>query len=250
VRHIMIGIPVRERMWALERVVSSVGRMLTNGCIHNVLIPLASVELFFLVQGDYADRVVEMTTFLNALATPIMEEHGIKVTYASMQVDSEIPAGRPWKIEQYEHMVRVRNRLLDEAKSRQADLFSLDSDICVYPDTLIHLLHANRDIVSALVRNHPTADAYNIMWDKFGEDNGYTRDGRATPIDEGVVRVGLTGACYLISYKAIKAGVRYRVHHQGEDAGFCSSARDHGFGVYCDTDHKVLHLYEKGKEPI
>ena len=249
-QHIMVGIPVRERMWALERVIRSLRHTLMNGFFYDALAPLASMELFFLIQGVDAERVIEMTKFLIAITTPLIEEHGIKVTFDSMSVDPSIGMGRPWKKKQYQHMADVRNRLLDAAKERGASLFSLDSDVCIFQDTVSTLIHARKDIVSALVRNHPSADAYNIMWTKFGDDKAFTRDGFHTQIGQGVIEVGLTGACYLISNKVIEAGVRYKTHEQGEDAGFCIDARGHGFRVYCDTNHKVLHLYTHGEEPI
>ena len=64
-----------------------------------------------------------------------------------------------------------------------------------------------------------------------------------TPTEVGPLpEVDMVGAAYLIKRSVFDKGVRYGMHHQGEDPYFCAMAQDHGFKLYCDIFLHADHI--------
>lgn len=64
-----------------------------------------------------------------------------------------------------------------------------------------------------------------------------------TPTEVGdVPEVDMTGAAYLIHRGVFDKGVRYGLHHQGEDPYFCAMAQDYGFRLFCDIFLHADHI--------
>jgi cellulose synthase/poly-beta-1,6-N-acetylglucosamine synthase-like glycosyltransferase len=139
----------------------------------------------------------------------------------------------------------VRNTFLKKILRYSWDYFySVDSDVLVPPDSLKKLLSHGKDVCSALIYNgtkmgykHYNSyisagkDKYRVIYEDMVNS--------PTPI-----RVDVTGACYLIKRKVLDAGVRYRFFRMGEDGGFCQSAINKGFGLWCDPTIRPEHLLE------
>ena len=72
--------------------------------------------------------------------------------------------------------------------------------------------------------------------------------------EEGLYRVGMTGACILIKNKVLKSGVNYTPipnvsHSIWEDRAFCIRAAVHGFEIWLDTTCPPVHLYRPKNKP-
>lgn len=114
----------------------------------------------------------------------------------------------------------LRNLILDiSAINTDIDyLFSVDSDVILYPDILNRLLSEDKDIVAGLIKNG--VNEYNFLPFK----------GNRSIVPEGAFEVKTTGAVMLISREVFEnKAIRYSPKPSGEDEGFCESARARGF---------------------
>lgn len=208
---VMVGAPVRNRAWVLPRFIEAIKKQ---------DIPF---ETCFIV-NDCTDSTKEIldnagfTTFLHNLDS----EHG--------HVRGEYSLG---------NLALLRNVLLDKFLESDCDyLFSVDTDVIIPDGSIQKLIDEDKDIISMLIRNHPTLMAHNIL-------NNYKH---FKEIPEGVIPVDLTGAVYLIKRAVIEAGVRYGYSPLGEDTIFCDMAREKGFGIFCNTTIKPIHVYAEGMD--
>jgi len=135
----------------------------------------------------------------------------------------------------------LRNRLLEIVFDHyNADyMFSVDSDIVVYPEIIEDLLKYEKDIVSCLVYNDLTSHRTTPNHAHIGNIMSVNAKGvfahmKSVPSNT-LVKVGMTGAVYLISKKVYEAGVRYTPNRQGEDCGFALQSIEKGFKQYCYT---------------
>jgi glycosyltransferase involved in cell wall biosynthesis len=143
------------------------------------------------------------------------------------------------------NLVVLRNLFLEIfLETKCSYLFSVDSDILVTPGSLKELVKSGQPVVSLLVRNdHHLGELgyYNIMklhGDHYRPIQDFPR-GRLIPVD-------CTGAAYLIQRSVIeKSKVRYHLHRQGEDVGFCEDARAKGIGIWCHTGLECAHVMLK-----
>jgi len=225
---ILLAMPLRGRGWALPKVADGLAGLDTKGL---------SVKAYFRFEGPANHGFVER----------VADAHPEWLPLFASEPEPTVRVGRPWKAEGYRHMATVRDRLLAEARFWGASMFSVDSDIVVRPDTLKRLISHNKPIVSALVRNHAQAQAYNMM---MFDGTRFTRRGIDRDLHgSGLLSCSLTGACYLIDRSVVwDRDVRYVPDKQGEDAGFCRTATAAGFSIFCDTDSPVAHLMAPGVE--
>lgn len=218
----MIGCPVRNRAWILP--------CYLDGLL-NLNYPERLLEYTFIVNDCTDDTLRILQDFALNCSTPVhivVKDLGSKTrsTRGGYNLGG---------------LVVLRNELLKIfLTSRCTHLFSVDSDIMVRSDSLRRLLDLDLPVVSALVRNdHHLGDLgfYNILHNKNGQLLPITsfQRGQVIPVD-------CTGAAYLIKREVIEAGVRYKMHRQGEDAGFCEEARKLGFTMWCHTGIECNHV--------
>jgi len=170
-----------------------------------------------------------------------------------------------WTEDNMERVGRMKDGIIRAAIDGGYDyVWFIDSDLLVHPDTLIHLLQADKDIISC------------IFWTKWREDGApmpqvwqsdqYSmvrarspaRSDRAKQAEEaaaflemlkkpGIYEVGGLGACTLVSRAALVRGVRFEyignLSMPGEDRHFCIRAAALGFRLYVDTRTPAYHLY-------
>lgn len=139
----------------------------------------------------------------------------------------------------YNIYAAIRNKWINLRKDEDY-VFSIDSDIRINKDSLKRLLSHKKDICSLLVRNAPKPHKiFNFM--------NYNEKGkliRLQSFPNSLIKVDVTGACYLISRKVLDAGVMYGYDTRGEDIFFCNSAKEMGFNIYCDTSLEMKHILE------
>ncbi|MEY8192444.1 glycosyltransferase family 2 protein [Peribacillus simplex] len=164
-----------------------------------------------------------------------------------------------WKVADF------KNMMIEHAIKEDYDyLFLIDSDLLLYPLTIKQLISAKKDIISNIfwTKWQPDAQERPQVWlyDEYtqweisrGQEladseittryQSYIQQMR-TP---GVHKVGGLGACTLISQKALKAGVNFKMIENlsfwGEDRHFCIRAAALGFSLYVDTHLPAYHIY-------
>lgn len=146
-----------------------------------------------------------------------------------------------WSYDNLHKMHELRNITCRKALEGGYDyLFSVDTDLVLHPETLAVLLEADKDIVSELFWTNGWCNAW--MTD---QSTGMER----AWITPGLYRVGMTGACVLISRRVLEAGVDYTPIPNidkclwGEDRHFCIRAACHGFELWTDSHVMPDHLY-------
>lgn len=209
---VMVGAPVRNRAWILPRHIEGIQKQ---------------EDVYFqtcYILNDCTDNTEE-----------ILKRHGfhyVKKDMGRLKTVSEHRA-----LYSFAHLARLRNALLEEFLQTDCEyLFSCDTDVIIPEGSLLKLIHHDVDIISMVIRNHPSMMAHNVI-------NNYRH---LVKIPYGLIPCEITGAVYLIKRKIIEAGVKYRSHRMGEDVPFCEDAKRKGFRIYCDTTLRPIHAYARG----
>jgi hypothetical protein len=150
-----------------------------------------------------------------------------------------------WVDENVKIVTYMRSRIIAYAKERDYDyLFMPDSDLILHPLTLKTLIEAKKDIIAELVWGCwlPGAIRAPCAWDCDLYDFYPTIAERIKEFScPGQYKVGMTGACTLISKRVIQSGINYdRIQNLtmwGEDRHFCVKAAAHGFEIWIDTQY-------------
>ena len=167
--------------------------------------------------------------------------------------------------EGYRHLATLRNLLFEQARAAGADLLlSVDSDILVTPRIIDVLSRWKLPMVAAMVLNDNSKQEPFLHVNKDGFDYDHLR-GRYVnfaPCDEnlqfqhrgdyplnGLLQVGMTGACFLADSRVIQSGAVYGYHPFGEDAWFCLELRERGISCYADTGIHCVHVMETDQLP-
>lgn len=157
-----------------------------------------------------------------------------------------------WTAENLSKMSILRNRLIKKVLDEGYDyFFMVDSDIILKQETLLQLLSDKVDLVANVFWTEGDPGS-NRFWSNcwMHDQCSYTKEDAQRWIKPGLYEVGGTGACFLISRKALEAGVNYspikniQAFH-GEDRWFCIRAAVAGFKIYIDTHRPVTHLYRQ-----
>lgn len=172
-----------------------------------------------------------------------------------------------WKTSLINRIITYKNSMIEFAKNQDFDyLFFIDSDIVLHPETLLHLISRNVNIVSNI---------FWTIWKEGGtlspqvwvqdENKSYARDWDINYTDEeksqksknfinmlkvpGIYKVGGLGACTLISKETINSGISFslidNLSFWGEDRHFCIRARALGIDLYVDTVYPAYHIYRE-----
>ena len=156
-----------------------------------------------------------------------------------------------WKLENVENVTKMRNYLLDIARGGKYDYYLMaDSDLVLHPKTLVSLIEAGKDIIGECIWTRWTPDAIEApsAWDldtyAFWGSPEKRMEQWQTP---GIYRIGMTGACLLMSKKVIQSRVNYDPIYNlslwGEDRAFCVRAACEGHEIWLSTRHRPVHLY-------
>ncbi len=214
---VLIGCPVAERAWILERWLDAVEGMIT----------LAGVEA----------EIICVYTPSEDDTLPILRRRGVEVirgpqlTRNRDRIDNHTWGDQNGEIG---YMAHLRSLLQYEAARRSFDyFFSLDSDIIPTPHTLQVLIdHAERyqaDVVAPLVDlNKENLDGRNPSWN-FRRRANYEWDDEhpqydlyEVPTNGDPFEADAVMAAMLLGPKAFNNQWEY--HPQGEDLGFAKNA--------------------------
>lgn len=225
--NILIGSLVRDRGWILPRFLKG---------IYELNFDKKNISLYFLV-NDSIDKSKEVLEgfkycFGDKYRNIIIEEKNL-----GTQIDKRIGDRKPI----YKVLAELRNNLLDKGKNYDF-LFSVDSDIILYPEDLNNLVAANKDIVSGII-NNGSPQIFNLMTVKL--NSGYPVHYKNWQDEkEDVFEIDVTGAVILIS-KEVCSNIAYEYHERGEDLGFCKNAQSRGYRIYAHKKVTPLHIMNK-----
>lgn len=142
-----------------------------------------------------------------------------------------------------------RNKITAELLNSDAEwVLYLDDDHILQADTLIRLLDANKDVISAhYIQRQPP---FNPVLMDAELPNGNFMWKQLSPGESGIISVAAAGAgCLLVRRKVIEA-LEYpywtlgQIHPSswGDDLHFCSRVRKAGFEIHCDLDNRIGHM--------
>ena len=156
-----------------------------------------------------------------------------------------------WKYENILNVTKMRNYLLDFARGGKYDYYLMaDADLVLHPKTLVSLIEADKDIIGECIWTRWTPEDIEApsAWDydtyAFHESAELRMEQWRTP---GIYRVGMTGACLLMSRKVMQSRVNYDPIYNlslwGEDRAFSVRAACEGLEIWLSTRHRPVHLY-------
>jgi len=158
-----------------------------------------------------------------------------------------------WNTELVSNVMEMKNVVLERARECGHLLF-VDSDTYLHPDTLNQLLSRKKDIITEIswtkwFQNDPPMPN---AW--FYHNYGFLPGSMAKLRTKQLVKVGGFGGLYLISQKALAAGVNFnRVEgldpQWGEDRHFAVRSQSLGFELWCDTTMPSFHIYRMSDLP-
>ncbi len=224
---IMIGCPIRNRAWILPDYLQA---------ILNFDYPAELIELCFIVNDCQDSTPAILSDFAAAHENPVY-----------LYYDNQDHSGKHQRgYYNFRRLAHLRNQLITAFLRTDCEyLFSLDSDIIMPPESIMTLLGAQRDIISALVWNGGdigSHDTYNIL--KQAENGDYLHI-REFPVN-GVFEVDCTGAAYLLRRRVLSEFmIRYDADYGAEDIGFCKSAQRAGIKLYCHSGVRGRHFMEE-----
>jgi GT2 family glycosyltransferase len=160
-----------------------------------------------------------------------------------------------WKIENVNTLIKMRNFLLNFARAGQYDYyFMCDSDLVLHPKTLVNLIEAQKDIIAECIWTRWTPEDIEApsAWDfDVYSFIGSAEERMAQFREPGLYRIGMSGACILMSKAVIQSNVCYdpvyNVTFWGEDRYFSLRAACNGFEIWLDTHYKPIHLYRQSE---
>ncbi|GAB6171934.1 hypothetical protein JCM15765_14120 [Paradesulfitobacterium aromaticivorans] len=208
-------------------------------------------------------------------------EHDLLLKFSSNKENARIFPGNPenpyycnetrhywqeglmWKVAAY------KDQFIKLALEEGYDyLFLVDSDLYLQPPTLNHLISLGKDIVSEVfwTKWQPgqiplpqvwVTDQYQLYHTQRGEDVSNEEGNKRTAeflhmlAKPGTYKVGMLGACTLISRRALALGVAFReiynLNLMGEDRHFCIRAAALGLELYADTHYPPFHIYRESE---
>jgi hypothetical protein len=226
--NIVIGCPIRDRAWILPEYLKAISNIEYQN------------KSFLFFENDSSDETKN-------ILIDFTKENVNALLYSTITKLVGYNRDMPYE-NKYSHMASIRNLFIGLFLETNADyLFSVDSDVIVSKNVLDKLIvFANdRTIVSVGICNVPGKRLDGITSGNFMvEENNKIVHPNKYPLS-GLMNVCVTGAVYLIPRRALAYdGIRYTAHSQGEDVGFCLSAKEKGyeiktcFDIACD--HRMI----------
>lgn len=248
---VLIGAPVRVK----------------NTVLKEFLLGLEEVE-----KGDNYVSYYFVDDNADELSSKLLEEFAqrnetvLKKGQELFQSDDQYD-GHNWKTETLAKVTKYKNTIIEYCIEKKFDyLFFIDSDIVLDKRCFLQLLSDKVDIVSNVFWNQwvkngfMTAQCFWIpdvylqesSWNTprpFEESHKIRMDMYEQLKKPGVYEVDGTGACTLISRRALEAGVNFteipNVKLLGEDRPFCIRAGALGFTLYMDTHYPAYHCQKE-----
>ncbi len=212
---------------------------------------------FYFVDDNTEEASSNLLKFF-AKRNDVVLKKGSELFHSKEQYDGHI-----WKAEILAKVTTYKNTIIQYCIDNDFDyLFLIDSDIVLDRRCFLQLLSDNVDIVSNIFWNQwqingpltaqcfwiPDVYLQECAWNTprpFEESHKIRMDMYEQLKNPGLYEVDGTGACTLISRRALEAGVNFteipNVKLLGEDRPFCIRAGAAGFTLYMDTHYPAYH---------
>ncbi|WNS41950.1 glycosyltransferase [Paenibacillus sp. MMS20-IR301] len=247
---VLLGSPIHQKPAILEQFLNSLLRLRLN-----------HIELHFYFIDDNQDEASSrlLQQFAGSGREVFLQTSGFHDAYIRDDTTHFWNSNLVWKVAAF------KNLMIRRADAFGYDyLFLIDSDLILHPDTLLHLLATDKDIISEVfwTQWQPGAIMQPQVWVHDEYNQWEVLPGEQLSREEinhrfhaflqklqqpGVYEVGGLGACTLISSRAIASGVSYdrvrNISYWGEDRHFCIRAAALGIPLFVDTHYPALHLY-------
>ena len=173
-----------------------------------------------------------------------------------------------WREELIWKLAVYKDRFIELAGNGDYDyLFLVDSDLYLHPNTLQHLAALEKDIVAEVfwTKWHPDSPPLPQVWvadhyrlydmerdEKLTEEEIISRTTKFLTMLSvpGTYKVGMLGACTLLSRQALRRGISFQAISNlglwGEDRHFCVRAAAIGLELYADT-HYPPFIYRESE---
>lgn len=155
---------------------------------------------------------------------------------------------RRWNVGRYQHMVDIRNTLLEEVRRREPDLFlSLDSDILLHEDAIQSLLDGfSRFPNAAAIGTKCFLSLSGVAYPNMGfwvksKSHSHHRFYRQNA--NNLCRVDILMAAKCMTPAAYQ--VDYELHSLGEDLGWSTAVARAGGSLYFDGRVVNKHVMRK-----
>lgn len=196
----------------------------------------------------YDDNVDELSS---ELLNKFVSETSNSFFLEKLELKDQVLADHDWSKVLYSKITEIKDEAIKYFLSNEYDyLFLIDADLCIHPDTIIHLLSLKKDFVSEIFWTHfeSRKTYYPNAWYVHGKH--YSKPDDILKLkNKDVYEVGATGACTLLTKKILNSGVRFEgvqniSNFLGEDKHFCTRAHVLGFTIYLDTHYPAYHIYD------
>lgn len=235
---LLVGAPVRNRGWILNRYLDSLTRAV------GMAVSDSDVGFAWLV-NDSSDNTLEILTDFRRNNS---DRYGLGVHVDVVNFgDRPMDTSRGVRLARERYMTypilaSLRNSLISRDYPYFSHFLSVDSDILVDEMSISMLIRTSMmmglDVVGGLVRNGEGAFNY-LIYDESSDR--FVRRGREH--EAGLpFMVGLTGAFCLYSRRACKLG-HFRCCESGEDEGMARSLMEHGIRMWVEpraVGHHVM----------
>lgn len=206
--NIIVGCPVRDRAWIMER------------WFEHVEVACAAAGIDDIEYVFVGDVVAD-----NATAKAIgaaAELHGRPAEIEYVREGPITTSRRVWNSDRFRHMVDLRNQLLGVVRSLEPDLFwSLDSDVLAAEKSLASAVECLDRFGAVGTKLYLSAGKSAPNYAGLGRNGGLLRADA-----DGVFPVEVIMASKVMTPEAY--AVDYRFHKQGEDIGWSLAARKAG----------------------
>lgn len=153
-----------------------------------------------------------------------------------------------WTREIVDKIIELKNHILKYAKQQDYDyLFLTDSDQIYHPDTLLHLIERNLDVIGEISWTKWTPNQLEMPNAWIKHPYGFNDDSLTKLREKNLVEVAGFGGCYLINREVLNRGISFTrtdsKTNWGEDRYFHMRAKQLGFTSYIDTVYPYFHIY-------
>ncbi|MGS0765106.1 glycosyltransferase [Syntrophomonas curvata] len=250
-KQVLIGSTVRQDQRTLKYFLDSLRDLRKDGC---------QADYFFVDDNDEAGSSQLLRAFrpLAARVSCLPGSHQI-VPYVKDNITHRWNEQLVWRV------AHNKNLIMQACLTGGYDyLLLVDSDLLLHPETLLHLIANNKDIISEIFWTRFQADSTELPNVWLRDDYKLypaQREEQVSPEEArrrireflvmlrqpGTYRVGGLGACTLFSRRSLQAGVSYAEIYNlslaGEDRHLCVRAAALGFELWADTCFPCYHIY-------
>lgn len=154
-----------------------------------------------------------------------------------------------WDKQLVDKIIEIKNYAIRCFLDSEAEyLFLIDSDICINPNLISHLISCDVAVVSECFWtqwSHGSPYMPNV-WDyhSYGHKNA---ESIIRLMEPGLYNVGGLGACTLIKRSVFESGITFSriasLDYWGEDRHFCVRAMCGGYNLFADTVFPPFHVF-------